>query len=313
MALKPSRIVRACPVRSVISEVCIRRLPVSTHLNSRYQQKISPQALPRPTRLLHSVVSYRIILCINVDALSSNNHHNRSTEPASASTTAYQKPLSHLSHLQGSFFVHPHPIDVGHRNRAPTIMYEGEETFSVSSSPLKEHNQQGSSSRPRRSSRFGRRFFRNRKSNRKVENADNPAENREHSPAFNTTASSRDSVSTGRSKKIYGANSSIKLDVPVVSPHNRKVLSKPPPASEAAFGGPPRYDWIDIVSAKDGLLSLLERNNNRLFFTIMVILPRSCVPWFQGRAWVFRAATPADQRILRHMYSCLYIYFCLCT
>jgi hypothetical protein len=27
-----------------------------------------------------------------------------------------------------------------------------------------------------------------------------------------------------------------------------KVLTKPPTAREAAFGGPPRYDWIDIVS-----------------------------------------------------------------
>lgn len=26
-----------------------------------------------------------------------------------------------------------------------------------------------------------------------------------------------------------------------------KVLTKPPSAREAAFGGPPRYDWIDIV------------------------------------------------------------------
>ena len=27
-----------------------------------------------------------------------------------------------------------------------------------------------------------------------------------------------------------------------------KKLTKPPTAKEAAFGGPPRYDWIDIVS-----------------------------------------------------------------
>ena len=26
------------------------------------------------------------------------------------------------------------------------------------------------------------------------------------------------------------------------------VLDRPPPAREAAFGGPVRYDWIDIVS-----------------------------------------------------------------
>jgi hypothetical protein len=26
------------------------------------------------------------------------------------------------------------------------------------------------------------------------------------------------------------------------------ALDKPPTAREAAFGGPPRYDWMDIVS-----------------------------------------------------------------
>jgi hypothetical protein len=30
---------------------------------------------------------------------------------------------------------------------------------------------------------------------------------------------------------------------------SRRELTKPPPAREAAFGGPPRYDWIDIVSS----------------------------------------------------------------
>jgi hypothetical protein len=29
---------------------------------------------------------------------------------------------------------------------------------------------------------------------------------------------------------------------------SRRELTKPPPAREAAFSGPPRYDWIDIVS-----------------------------------------------------------------
>ena len=30
---------------------------------------------------------------------------------------------------------------------------------------------------------------------------------------------------------------------------SRRELQKPPTAREAAYGGPPRYDWIDIVSA----------------------------------------------------------------
>lgn len=33
------------------------------------------------------------------------------------------------------------------------------------------------------------------------------------------------------------------------SGRSRRELTKPPPAREAAFGGPPRYDWIDIVSS----------------------------------------------------------------
>ena len=34
------------------------------------------------------------------------------------------------------------------------------------------------------------------------------------------------------------------------------TLSKPPSAQEAAFGGPPRFDWIDIVSFMHRLLIL---------------------------------------------------------
>jgi hypothetical protein len=33
-----------------------------------------------------------------------------------------------------------------------------------------------------------------------------------------------------------------------VAVRTRKELLKPPSAREAAYGGPPRYDWIDIVS-----------------------------------------------------------------
>ena len=33
----------------------------------------------------------------------------------------------------------------------------------------------------------------------------------------------------------------------------RRELQKPPTAREAAYGGPPRYDWIDIVRASYSL------------------------------------------------------------
>lgn len=36
----------------------------------------------------------------------------------------------------------------------------------------------------------------------------------------------------------------------VGTPRGRKELLKPPTAREAAYGGPPRYDWIDIVSER---------------------------------------------------------------
>ena len=28
------------------------------------------------------------------------------------------------------------------------------------------------------------------------------------------------------------------------------AVAQPPPASQAAYGGPPRYDWIDIVRSR---------------------------------------------------------------
>jgi hypothetical protein len=43
----------------------------------------------------------------------------------------------------------------------------------------------------------------------------------------------------------FPANDALKK-IPASS---RRELQKPPPAREAAYGGPPRYDWIDIVSS----------------------------------------------------------------
>ena len=37
-------------------------------------------------------------------------------------------------------------------------------------------------------------------------------------------------------------------------------LSNPPPASQAAFGGPPRYDWIDIVSVATRVKEWMEED-----------------------------------------------------
>lgn len=176
-------------------------------------------------------------------------------------------------------------------------MYE-EATFSVSSSALQEHR--GSS---KRSSRFGRRFFRNRKSNRKVEDSlENPAENhsdkREQSPTLQLTASnSRDSVSTCSRSKQYGANG-VRMEAPLVAQRTRKVLSKPPPASEAAFGGPPRYDWIDIVSARHGF-SLSDFTRKPGWFT-MVMVAR------------VRRQLPLKSEFCLCIYTDLYIYTDLC-
>ena len=47
----------------------------------------------------------------------------------------------------------------------------------------------------------------------------------------------------------FPANDALKT-TPV---RGRRELQKPPTAREAAYGGPPRYDWIDIVSASYSL------------------------------------------------------------
>jgi hypothetical protein len=73
------------------------------------------------------------------------------------------------------------------------------------------------------------------------------------------------------------------------------TLSKPPSAQEAAFGGPPRFDWIDIVSFKHSLprcASLLPFKGST---------PRR-PPWwweFEGLAPNISHPTP---NILMHVY-----------
>jgi len=54
------------------------------------------------------------------------------------------------------------------------------------------------------------------------------------------SSDSSDSVSEASSKVI-------KID-PYKPSYKTYTLPEPPSAHEAAFAGPPRYDWIDIVS-----------------------------------------------------------------
>jgi hypothetical protein len=48
-------------------------------------------------------------------------------------------------------------------------------------------------------------------------------------------------------RKTRETKSKLKSSLPI---RESVTLSKPPSAQEAAFGGPPRFDWIDIVSFK---------------------------------------------------------------
>lgn len=53
--------------------------------------------------------------------------------------------------------------------------------------------------------------------------------------------------------------------------HERVVLDAPPAAREAAFSGPPRYDWIDIVS--DCIVGLIVQTSalfGIVFFSLIV-------------------------------------------
>ena len=43
---------------------------------------------------------------------------------------------------------------------------------------------------------------------------------------------------------------------------SRRELQKPPTAREAAYGGPPRYDWIDIVSVMSFRFDFRFRRNH---------------------------------------------------
>lgn len=55
-----------------------------------------------------------------------------------------------------------------------------------------------------------------------------------------------DEKSGSQMKQVrFPVKDAMKGKVPI---RNRVELLKPPTAREAAFGGPPRYDWIDIVS-----------------------------------------------------------------
>jgi hypothetical protein len=50
---------------------------------------------------------------------------------------------------------------------------------------------------------------------------------------------------------------------------SRRELPKPPTAREAAYGGPPRYDWIDIVSNK---LLHPDYKNHRFVHTELLLI-----------------------------------------
>lgn len=54
----------------------------------------------------------------------------------------------------------------------------------------------------------------------------------------------------------------------------RRELTKPPTAREAAFGGPPRYDWIDIVSNRCSFCRI-----RACFFIAWLYWNSGAAPW----------------------------------
>lgn len=81
-------------------------------------------------------------------------------------------------------------------------------------------------------------------------------------------------VSALRKKK-----SSKKNKGPKIPQRELFLLERPPTAKEAAFGGPPRYDWIDIVSVSE--LNAAGTTGKG-------------VSWSRCRAWRQLVGTPSD-------------------
>lgn len=91
------------------------------------------------------------------------------------------------------------------------------------------------------------RLRRNRKKNNQtVRKEEEPAEDLDTTaPVVNDSVEEED-VQPAKMKTVrFPFMDAMKGKVPL---RKEKQLTKPPTAKEAAFGGPPRYDWIDIVS-----------------------------------------------------------------
>jgi len=78
--------------------------------------------------------------------------------------------------------------------------------------------------------------------------------NKNQQPSVGASSSSRGPVVLEEKQSLkqvrFPANQATKT-VPI---YQRKIVPKAPSAREAAFGGPPRYDWIDIVRRCHGAL-----------------------------------------------------------
>ena len=76
-----------------------------------------------------------------------------------------------------------------------------------------------------------------------------PAYSDPYSPTTtdNTSTMSADSKTTGQGGQRQGRGRDGSKG-PWFSSRQYKLFKKPPPAEQAAYSGPPRYDWVDIVS-----------------------------------------------------------------
>ena len=73
-------------------------------------------------------------------------------------------------------------------------------------------------------------------------------DNSDSGPIYDDDQSSANSKTTGASPTPRANNRKDTSKGSWFTSRQVRLFNKPPPAEQAAYSGPPRYDWVDIVS-----------------------------------------------------------------
>lgn len=85
-------------------------------------------------------------------------------------------------------------------------------------------------------------------SSKEVENADSGLSGPAYSDPYSPTATDQSSMSAATGEETP-SRSRTGTKGPWFSSRSVKLFRKPPPAEQAAYAGPPRYDWVDIETS----------------------------------------------------------------